>query len=41
MDKKLIESTKFDLHETRKHTLQYKPLQQNTTQTYVITGQPS
>ena len=40
MDKTLTKSTKFDHHGIKKHTLQYKLLQHNKTQTYLITVQP-
>ena len=35
MDKKLTNPQKFDPHEINKHTLQYKLLQHNKTQTHL------
>ena len=42
MDKKLKQNPrKLDPHEVSNHTIYYKLLQHNKTQTYLITGQPS
>ena len=41
MNNKLTKSTKIDPHKFNKYTLQYKLLQHNKTQSYLIADQPS